>query len=44
MSVGFLGLWVWLQFIRPSRLALARVTDSDSDSPNDARVDDSAPR
>ena len=41
MSLAFLGLWVWLQFIRPRRLALA---PSDSDSPNDARVDDTPHR
>jgi surfeit locus 1 family protein len=40
MSIAFLGLYVWLQFIRPRRLALA----SDSEFPSDARVDDTAPR
>ena len=40
MSVAFLGLYVWLQFIRPRRPAQA----SDSDSPLDARVDDTASR
>jgi surfeit locus 1 family protein len=35
MSIAFLGLWVWLQFIRPRRLAQA-----DSDSSLDERVDD----
>jgi surfeit locus 1 family protein len=35
MSVAFLGLYVWLQFIRPRQLARAR-----SDSPLDDRVDD----
>jgi surfeit locus 1 family protein len=39
MSIAFLGLWVWLQFIRPRRSAA-----SDSDSPVDARVDDLPPR
>ncbi len=33
MSVAFLGLWVWLQFIRPRQQAR-------SESPVDARVDD----
>jgi surfeit locus 1 family protein len=40
MSVAFLGLYVWLQFIRPGR----RTPASDSEIPNDARVDDTAPR
>ena len=40
MSIAFLGLYVWLQFIRPRRQALA----SDSESPRDARVDDTPPR
>ena len=40
MSIAFLGLYVWLQFIRPRR----RTPASDSDIPNDARVDDTAPR
>jgi surfeit locus 1 family protein len=40
MSIAFLGLYVWLQFIRPRRRALA----SESDSPRDARVDDTASR
>ena len=35
MSIAFLGLYVWLQFIRPRRQAPA-----DSESPLDARVDD----
>jgi len=39
MSIAFLGLYVWLQFIRPRRKA-----DSDSDSAFDARVDDAASR
>ena len=38
MSIAFLGLYVWLQFIRPRRLA----AHADSDSPLDARVDDTA--
>jgi surfeit locus 1 family protein len=37
MSIGFLGLCVWLQFIRPRQLARAA-----SDSPLDDRVDDTA--
>ena len=41
MSLAFLGLYVWLQFIRPRRQALA---PSDSESPLDARVDDTTPR
>jgi surfeit locus 1 family protein len=40
MSVAFLGLYVWLQFIRPRR----RTPASESELPNDARVDDTAPR
>ena len=40
MSIAFLGLYVWLQFIRPRRQALA----PDSESPRDARVDDTPPR
>ena len=40
MSIAFLGLYVWLQFIRPRRRILA----SDSEIPNDVRVDDTAPR
>ena len=39
MSVAFLGLWVWLQFIRPRRR-----TPDDSAFPPDARADDPAPR
>ncbi|HYP32436.1 MAG TPA: SURF1 family protein [Burkholderiaceae bacterium] len=39
MSVAFLGLWVWLQFVRPRRAS----TDL-SDSPSGARAGDSAPR
>ncbi|MFL6625158.1 MAG: SURF1 family protein [Vitreoscilla sp.] len=39
MSVAFLGLWVWLQFIRPRRPS----TD-DSDFPPGARADDPAAR
>jgi cytochrome oxidase assembly protein ShyY1 len=35
MSVAFLGLYVWLQFIRPRRRVPA-----DSESPLDAPVDD----
>ncbi len=38
MSIAFLGLYVWLQFIRPRRLARAR-----SDSPLDDRVDELPP-
>jgi len=34
MSIAFLGLWVWLQFIRPRRPAAP-----DSESPVDATVD-----
>jgi surfeit locus 1 family protein len=37
MSLAFLGLYVWLQFIRPRQRALAQAA---SDSPLDARVDD----
>ncbi len=37
MSIAFFGLYVWLQFIRPRKLA-------NPESPADARVDDSAPR
>ena len=37
MSVAFLGLWVWLQFVRPRWLAQAA-----SDSSLDARVDEPA--
>ena len=40
MSLAFLGLYVWLQFIRPRRLALA----PESDSPSGARVADTPPR
>ena len=40
MSVAFLGLYVWLQYIRPRRPPAA----SESDFPSDARVDDNAPR
>ena len=39
MSIAFLGLYVWLQFVRPRRLA-----EADSESPLDARVDDTSPR
>jgi surfeit locus 1 family protein len=39
MSIAFLGLWVWLQFVRPRR-----PVPSDSDFPVDARVDDQRPR
>ena len=39
MSVGFLGLYVWLQFIR-----LRKPAHADSESPLDVRVDDTAPR
>jgi surfeit locus 1 family protein len=39
MSIAFLGLYVWLQFIRPRRPAAA-----DSESPLDARVDDKSPQ
>ena len=39
MSVGFLGLYVWLQFIRPRKRA-----PSDSDSPLAAGGHDNAPR
>lgn len=35
MSVAFLGLYVWLQFIRPRKRA-----EPDSESPRDERVDD----
>ena len=44
MSVAFLALYVWLQYIRPRRPPAASESDSDSDSPSDARVDDTAPR
>jgi len=37
MSVAFLCLYVWLQFIRPRQRALA---ETSSESPLDARVDD----
>ncbi len=40
MSIAFLGLYVWLQFIRPRRQAAA----PESDFSRDARVDDTAPR
>jgi surfeit locus 1 family protein len=40
MSIAFLGLYAWLQFIRPRRPAPA----SDSETPRDARVDDTPPR
>ncbi|MFL6695926.1 MAG: SURF1 family protein [Vitreoscilla sp.] len=39
MSVGFLGLYVWLQFIRPRKLAAAR-----SESSLDEQVDDHSSR
>ncbi len=39
MSIAFLGLYVWLQFIRPRQLARAC-----SDSPLDDRVDDNDPQ
>jgi len=39
MSVAFLGLWVWLQFIRPRRQS----SDA-SDSPSGPRADDPASR
>jgi surfeit locus 1 family protein len=39
MSIAFLGLYVWLQFIRPRRRAAP-----DSDLPVDANVDESRPR
>ena len=39
MSIAFLGLWVWLQFVRPRR-----PVPSDSDFPVDPRVDDQRPR
>ena len=38
MSVGFLGLYVWLQFLRPRSLARAAAAPR---SPLDARADDS---
>lgn len=41
MSVGFLGLYVWLQFIRPRRKAPADVFP---ESQKAARVDDTPPR
>jgi surfeit locus 1 family protein len=41
MSIAFLGLYVWLQFIRPRKLALA---DALPESPLDARVDDATHR
>jgi surfeit locus 1 family protein len=41
MSIAFLGLWVWLQFIRPRRLA---TSGPDSEFPVDARVDERRPR
>jgi surfeit locus 1 family protein len=41
MSVAFLGLYVWLQFVRPRRQGRAA---SDPDSPLDRRVDDTAHR
>jgi surfeit locus 1 family protein len=41
MSVAFLGLYVWLQFVRPRRHGPG---SSDPDSPLDRRVDDTAPR
>ena len=41
MSIAFLGLYVWLQFIRPRRQAHA---DAVPESPPDARVDDTAIR
>ena len=41
MSIAFLGLYVWLQFIRPRRLALA---PSDSESAQAAGAEDNAPR
>ena len=43
MSVAFLGLWVWLQFIRPRRPE-SPASDFDPDSPVDPRVDDQRPR
>ena len=42
MSLAFLGLWVWLQFIRPRRHA--PTSESDSEPLHDARVDDTASR
>ena len=39
MSVAFLGLWVWMQFVRPRRQAREI-----SDSPSGVRADDSASR
>jgi surfeit locus 1 family protein len=39
MSIAFLGLWVWLQFVRPRQQAQAR-----SESPLDVSVDDNLPR
>ena len=39
MAVAALGLYAWLQFVRPRRRA-----SSDSESPLDARVDDTLPR
>jgi surfeit locus 1 family protein len=41
MSLAFLGLYVWLQFVRPRRPGGA---SSDPDSPLDRRVDDTASR
>ena len=41
MSIAFLGLYVWLQFIRPRKMALA---DALPESPLDARVDDATNR
>jgi len=42
MSIAFLGLYVWLQFIRPRRPG--PTSDSDSEPLHDARVDDTASR
>ena len=42
MSIAFLGLYVWLQFIRPRRQAVT--AESDSEPLHDARVDDTASR
>ena len=39
MSIAFLGLWVWLQFIRPRR-----PVRPESETPIDATVEDSRPR
>ena len=42
MSIAFLGLYVWLQFVRPRRRAPA--SEPETESLRDARVDDTPPR